>query len=227
MPLNKSKGNMYSWVDSTWNPIQGLCPHKCKYCYAKRTQNLTGKLRLKENYLKDDLGSGETIFVCSTTDMFSNGVAEEDILRVLEYCRKFDNKYLFQSKNTQRFNDFNIIHNFPENSILGTTIETNSFEILKAESQTIYPWKRANYLSFFEDFERMVTIEPIMKFDLDGMVHLIKMASPTWVNIGADSKGHNLPEPTWDEVMALVAELEKFTEIRHKSNLDRLKEKKA
>ncbi len=227
MPLNKSKGNMYSWVDFTWNPIQGICPHVCKYCYAKRAQHATGNIRLKENYLKDNLGSGRTIFVCSTTDMFADNVLEDSILRVLHHCRKFDNKYLFQSKNPQRFNSASIITKFPEKIILGTTIETSYALYTENHSRTSSPWNRANNLSFFRHCEKMVTIEPIMKFDLEGMVMLIKRAKPTWVNIGADSKGHNLPEPTWDEVMALVAELEKFTEIRHKSNLDRLKEKKA
>lgn len=226
MPLNKSKGNMYKWIDYTWNPIQGICPHACEYCYAKRTQQKTGKLRLKENYLKDNLGSGKTIFVCSTTDMFADEVLKSDILRVFEHCRKFNNTYLFQTKNTVRFNNYEIIHNFPKKIILGTTIETNKGTVLAFRSDTISPWKRANFLSFFKSHEKMVTIEPIIRFDLNEMVRIIKLANPKWVNIGADSKGHNLPEPTWGEVMALVAELEKFTEIRHKSNLDRLKEKR-
>ena len=46
---------------------------------------------------------------------------------------------------------------------------------------------------------------------------------PKSVNIGADSKRHNLPEPTMGEVLSLVAELtRRGIEVRKKFNLDRL-----
>jgi len=37
-----------------------------------------------------------------------------------------------------------------------------------------------------------------------------------------DEKGHDLPEPTWPEIEALVTGLEKFTTIREKHNLGRI-----
>jgi hypothetical protein len=36
MPLNPVKGNMYTWVNFTWNPIRGQCSHDCRYCYVKK-----------------------------------------------------------------------------------------------------------------------------------------------------------------------------------------------
>ncbi len=51
---------------------------------------------------------------------------------------------------------------------------------------------------------------------------MIKLIKPDWVNIGADSKGHNMPEPSKEKILALVKELEKFTEIKNKNNLQRL-----
>ena len=75
----------------------------------------------------------------------------------------------------------------------------------------------------FKGIETFVTIEPILDFDLDDLLGLIKSANPKWVNIGADSKGHNLPEPNYLKVLNLVDGLRSFTEIRKKSNLDRLK----
>jgi hypothetical protein len=69
---------------------------------------------------------------------------------------------------------------------------------------------------------KMVTIEPVMDFDLEPFVEMIKAIKPEWVNIGADSKNHNLPEPSKDKVFALISRLSQFTEIRRKSNLDRL-----
>ena len=70
--------------------------------------------------------------------------------------------------------------------------------------------------------ERMVTIEPIIDFDLNIIVDWIKRIKPKWVNIGADSKGHKLPEPSKEKIEALIKELKKFTEVRIKPNLNRL-----
>ena len=68
----------------------------------------------------------------------------------------------------------------------------------------------------------MVTIEPIMDFDLEVFYDWIRDARPAWVNIGADSKGHKLPEPSKEKIEALITELKKFTEVRIKPNLSRL-----
>ncbi len=36
MPLNETKGNMYGFVTHTWNPVKGICPHNCSYCYMRK-----------------------------------------------------------------------------------------------------------------------------------------------------------------------------------------------
>ena len=36
MGLNLSKGDMYKFVNYTWNPIKGKCLHDCSYCYMKQ-----------------------------------------------------------------------------------------------------------------------------------------------------------------------------------------------
>jgi hypothetical protein len=67
-----------------------------------------------------------------------------------------------------------------------------------------------------------VTIEPILEFNLEHMVTMIRRCNPKQVNIGSDSGNNNLPEPTKEKVLQLVAELEKFTVIHNKKNLSRL-----
>lgn len=61
--------NMYGWIDFTWNPIRGKCPHECVYCYMKRFPQK--ELSLDEKSFNDDLGENNTIFVGSSTDMFA------------------------------------------------------------------------------------------------------------------------------------------------------------
>jgi DNA repair photolyase len=178
-----------------------------------------GKLKFDEQELNTDLGKGNFIFVGSSCDMFAEEIPKEWIEKALEHCNKFDNKYLFQSKNPNGI--FIVKDILPKNSVIGTTIETNrNYKISKA------PHVIERALSLAEirkaGFETMVTIEPIMDFDVEDMVKIIKMAKPKWVNIGADSKKHNLPEPSKEKVLELIKRLKEFTEIRKKNNLGRL-----
>ena len=71
-------------------------------------------------------------------------------------------------------------------------------------------------------FKKYVTIEPIMDFDLPKFAQMIEMCNPVQVNIGADSGGHKLPEPPKEKVLGLISELEKFTKVVLKKNLNRI-----
>lgn len=71
-------------------------------------------------------------------------------------------------------------------------------------------------------YKTFVTVEPIMKFNLEHFVKMIRRCRPAQVNIGADSGGNNLPESTSDEIFALINELNKFTKVVLKSNLKRI-----
>lgn len=214
MPLNKQTGNMYSFITHTWGPIAGRCEHDCKYCYMKRFPQKD--VRLVEKELKTDLGKGNFIFVCSGTDMFADNIPDSWIEKVIQHCAGFENRYLFQSKNPRRFFEFG----FPKDRVFGTTIETNRHypEIM---GKSPLPDQRAYYMSKLKS-TRMITIEPILDFDLVDMIAMIGSIRPEWVNIGADSKGHGLPEPGREKIEELISELEKFTTVKIKTNLKRL-----
>ncbi len=218
MPFKKATGNMYSFIDYTWSPIRGRCSHSCSYCYVKRWGEQP-PLHLDEKDLETNLGEGNFIFVGHTIDLFAADVPTEWIIKVLAKCRNYENKYLFQSKNPERYSAFE--SRFPLNVILGTTIETNR-NIVKSKAPNVS--QRANALhglSVF-GFSTMVTIEPIFDFDLEDLVNLVITANPEWVNIGADSKGHGLPEPPKNKVEKLIETLRETTQIKLKGNLKRI-----
>ena len=217
MGLIESKGNMYTWTTHQWNPIGGDCIHDCKYCYVNRW----GKkppLNFKEKYLKDNLETGRRIFVVSGGDMFAENVPSDWIFKTLEHCNRFDNEYLYQSKNPYRFMEF--IEYFPVRSIFCTTIETN--RIYQEMGNTPSPKNRSDGMWLLDDYKRYVTIEPIMDFDLDELVNLIRLCHPEQISIGADSGNKNLPEPSKEKLLELIYELKKFTVIDQKRNLKRL-----
>ncbi len=222
MGLNKTNGHMYPWVTHTWNPLAGRCLHECGYCYMERgflgnLKKYNGNVELVDEELETNLGSDKIIFVGSATDLFGEWVPEQAIKGILNYCKEFSNTYLFQSKNPSRIAEF--VDFLPEESVVGTTLETNrNYHISKAPE----PYQR--YKDFLEVnwSRKMVSIEPIMDFDLEQFVEWIRTVNPEFVSIGADSKNNNLMEPDSEKIENLKEKIQEFTEIRAKRNLKRL-----
>lgn len=219
--LKEKKGNMYGFITNTFNAIIGICEHQCGYCYVSKMCPRLKPIRLEEKALEGSLGKDNFIFVGSGTDVFAKNVSSEWIMKVLDYCDKFDNKYLFQSKNPERFSEF-IEHPVFKKSVICTTIESNR---PYADSKAPSVEKRVSAIEAIKektDIDIYVTIEPIMDFDLLEMVDLIKRCSPVQVNIGADSKKTGLLEPSKEKIDVLIVELKKFTIVEEKDNLKRL-----
>lgn len=220
MGLNRQKGNMYPWVTHTYNVIKGRCPHDCPYCYCKHYYSglhPQPELHFDERELKVDLGEGNFIFVGSSCDMWAEAIPMQWIDKVLAKCQAHHNRYLFQSKNPRRFHYF--LDVIPLHSVLGTTIESNHSEVGLA------PLPYLRYQAMRElPGHKIISIEPVMDFELFTMVKWIQGIAPEFVSIGADSKGHHLPEPPPEKLNKLIEELAKFTDVRVKDNLKRLRQ---
>ena len=229
--LNKPSGNMYPWA-WTWNPIGGKCIHQCLYCYVSKAiaprlkrfgnEKYYGKPLLIESELKTSLkkpDDGKVIFVEACGDLFARNIPSEYIWQVIRHCEEYpENTYLFQSKNPMRFDEFC----FHVPVILGTTLESNKvYDISKAPSVI----NRYVVMKHYK-LRKMISIEPILDFNLDIFVRMIKEINPSFVSIGADSKNVlkklNIPEPSSEKTQKFIAELEKVTEVRTKKNLGRL-----
>jgi len=173
-------------------------------------------IRLDEKDLYTKLGEGNFIFVGSSTDMFAEDVPQEWIDRVFEVCVKYpDNTYLFQSKNPRRLCAPDVPF------VFGTTIESN-WPYPNSLAPDVA--ERAEYMHKYSKvgIRTMVTIEPIMDFDIDEMVEVIEYCNPEWVNVGADSGGNHLPEPSRRDIEKLIQRLSRFTEVKQKANLARI-----
>jgi hypothetical protein len=125
-----------------------------------------------------------------------------------------DNEYVFQSKNPRRLTDMIGGRNW----IRGTTIESDYWHTAMAAAPRP-PARFVDYLDF-------ITVEPIMAFSA-AFAYTLLALRPHFINIGADSKGCGLPEPTTEEVRRFVDELRSGgarhgIEIKLKSNLARL-----
>jgi hypothetical protein len=145
------------------------------------------------------------MFTCSSGDIaFCDDTPYLE--KIVDTIRQKPNKtFLMQSKDPKTFNRTI----FPDNVILGTTLEANRDELGEAISKA--PILSQRYKDFLEVRHglKMVTIEPVMGFDMDVMVDWIENINPCMVWLGYDSGKNRLVEPELEKVKSLHWELAK------------------
>jgi len=163
--------------------------------------------------------SAKIIFVCGDSDIrFAPLWYMEKIIKSIEeHNKKCPYKtYYFQSKDPKCFKP--ILHLLPKNAIILTTLETNKDEGYEKISKASKPSVR--FKEFLElDYPRkVVTIEPIMDFELEIFIDWIYQIKPEYVWIGFNSKPKKvqLPEPSLSKTEQFIDRLKKFTEVRGK-----------
>lgn len=239
MGLVKSNGNMYTWVSHMHAHLKGACSHECSYCYAPkgcqdRKDTYSGPVWLDMDELEVSYApmKGEkerVIFIDHMNDLFAEDVKSHMIRKVLKHCAQFlMNKYVFQTKNPQRYDEFMpqlmALNDWSQGVMLGATIETNrsTASISKAPPQINRLVSLVN-LCRSTMFQPFITVEPILDMDVDVFVDWLLMIRPMFVNIGADSKNCNLPEPDARKITRLIERLRcAGIEIREKHNLARI-----
>lgn len=211
--------NMYALSVRQWNPFVG-CKHNCSYCkpsfqaqlkrWAKSHCRLCyeyephfHKERLTQNLPKT--GYMQFIFCCANGDIAF--CPDQHIEEIISAIRTFyyDRIFLLQSKDPRVFLRFK----FPKNVILGTTIETNQERIAAMFSKAPKPYSRYFAMRTLEHPLKMVTVEPIKRFDLDIMVKWITDINPCMVWMGYDSKTAGQHEPSLGDFRRLHWELSK------------------
>lgn len=209
--------NMYETSVKQWNPFVG-CKFNCEYC---KTSFQRQAKRQKQNCLKcyeytphehperlkaslPATEPGEFIFTCANADIsFCSTVF---LNKIVDRIKKEPAKtFLIQSKNPKTFARIK----FPDNVILGTTIETNRDDIYKKIANAPAPSRRFEAFKVIDHKRKMVTCEPVMDFDLDIMIDWITQLKPELVWIGYDSKKGNLMEPSREKAESLGNALER------------------
>ena len=209
-----TRSNMYALSVQQWNPWDG-CNHECEYCkpsFQRGTRRwgmgqgncqlcctLTPHLhpeRLDQSLRKT--GFMQFIFTCSSGDIAS---CPTDYLKkiVAVMCNNKDKTFLLQTKDPKTFDRVD----FPQNVVLGITLETNHDDLSRAVSKAPAPSERYEVFKDLKYKRKMLTLEPIMQFDLDTMVRWIGDIDPCMVWLGYDSKNTGLPAPDLAQVKEL------------------------
>jgi len=213
--LNKKKnGKMFNIVTATWNPISG-CLYNCNYCWARELA-LT-KLKKSKRYAKGfkpslnesefhvKFGKGDIIFVSDMGDMFGDFVPDKWIKQVLDHIRQFpEADFLFMTKNPERY--LKLQPYIPDNTILGATIETTIDEIVQTDKVSNAPLPVCRYeaMKALDWNRKMVSIEPILDFDLNKFSKWIEEINPFIVYVGYDNYCYKLREPTLKNTNELI-----------------------
>ena len=220
--MKKGIGNTYSGTYSS-DHVKGLghCFFNCRYCHKNKRFNKVAPHRLNEDALCEDLGSGLTVFVASGSDLCAPNITDHERLRVLDHCASYpDNTYWIQSKAPEVLTSKQMFLEHPvwACAYLGTTIETNRDYHL---SQAPNVEHRADALATAAEYDirTYVTLEPLVEFDLEPLVDLVKRCQPSFVHIGRNTRRQVvLPEPARYQVIELIQRLTEFTTVNVKHN---------
>jgi len=143
------------------------------------------------------LGDNFIFFPSSGDPAFAS---PHEMQTAIDYTRKYsDCTFFIQSKNPECF----LPYKFPENVILGITLETDLrlyhtpslFTMYQQISKAPIPIERTNHFEDVKHKRKMVTIEPILDFKVSILTAWIYRINPEIIYIGYDNHNCKLPEP--------------------------------
>jgi len=216
---------MFPFITKTVNPLGGDC-YQCKYCYIHGIKGMkrrfvrlrdkySGDFKLYDQVLDKRYGENDFIFFCDCIDYLHPKVPTSWIRAIFEWIeRSPKTKFLSLTKNPDRYFDFQ--HELPTNMILGCTIESDIPypELSKApiqDSRINIMESIANSVNLFQ-YERLISIEPILKFNTGyrSFYNKLSFTIPDIIVIGYDNHNCKLPEPSLAETKSLINLLEQL-----------------
>lgn len=120
----KLKKTRIEWSDYSLNPIKGLCPMACPYCYARRMYKRfkwNPKIRFDPNVMRDtcNISKPSKFFIGSTMELFGDWVKPKWLKSIFAWIKKTDmHTYIFLTKCPDRLHLWNP---FPDNVWVGVS----------------------------------------------------------------------------------------------------------
>jgi len=220
----QTRTHMYAET-KTWNPYVG-CYHDCIYCKVSFQRQLKrwGKHNCIDCYnytphyhperLKR-IPSSKIVFVCGDGDIAFCSLGY--MCKIIHYIsmhqkRCSDKVFYFQSKDWETLSTTSprsvpeIINDGVDNAIIIETLETNRDDNYRAISRAPPPTRRHKAFKEIIFPRKVITIEPILDFDLDPFFKMITETEPEYVWIGYNSKPNliQLPEPSLEQTTRLI-----------------------
>jgi hypothetical protein len=206
----------------TWNPAVG-CEWGCVYCkdsFQAILKRFMGKKcegckTYKPHYHPERLNripSGkQNIFVFGNGDIafYDEEFVIKTIMLIPAYISRHPNNakktFYFQSKDPLVFEKYLDYFKTIPNITLITTLETNRDEGYNKISKAPPPSERALDFKTLDFPRKIVTVEPILDFDLGDFFWMLKNINPLMIYMGYNSrpKKITLPEPSLEKFYGL------------------------
>ncbi len=190
------------WADFSINPIKGLCPMACPYCYARRMYK---RFKWDETIRFDRLGldasrkGGAKIFVGSTMELFGDWIKVEWLESIFKWCRIYEeDTFIFLTKRPENLARWSP---FPRNVWVGTSV-TNHEQLIKASV----------HLAEIEAQVKFASVEPMLP-ELDTLVEgywLGLSESVNWLIFGCQTQPVRYPKA---ETIRLAIDCADYTKV--------------
>ncbi len=177
--MNRTK---IEWCDYTINPVKGLCPMACSYCYARamyKRFKWNPEIRYERPlmYIEPfNIKTPSRIFVGSTIELFGDWIKREWLEHIFEMVRYYkQHTFIFLTKQPQNLPKWSP---FPENCWVGiTAIDATMFYDGMAE------------LNKIKATVKFVSFEPLLDQINGGeceaeRLDLLEFVGISWVIIG-------------------------------------------
>ena len=209
-------GNMYENT-ATWNPFVG-CLFDCIYCKTSFQAILHrfGKCHQCRTYYphahpeRGKIPNNPIVFIGGTGDIsYANPQFVKTVLIAVNLHAKThpNQTYYLQSKDPLCLTQY--VPYLNNQYVLLTTLETNRDQGYEQISRAPPPSVRARDFKAVPWNRKIITIEPIMDFDEDRFLEIVKHINPEAVYIGFNSKRRPiLPEPSMEKTLKFIHTLE-------------------
>ena len=190
--MNKTK---IEFCNYTINPVKGLCPMACEYCYARAMyKRFKWNPEIRYIGMRDggpqNLPVESRVFVGSTFELFGDWVKPEWMQGILDYCKMMNRiTWIFLTKQPQNLIKFSP---YPPNVWLGVSATDNEMAF-NASCNLISVEAKVKFISF----------EPL-RGRIGPAVLSLLTEKIKWVIIGAQTPRSEDTFPKWAWVREII-----------------------
>ncbi len=206
------------WADYTINPVKGLCPMACPYCYARRMYKRfkwNPEIRMEPDWMEDLPKKPSRVFIGSTMELFGDWVEEWMWDSIWQYVNGYpQHTFIFLTKQPQNLIKWSP---FPKNCWVGVSA-TNTEMFLKACSDLEEVQARVKFIS----------VEPLLDWNFNWnqtyLTNSLKRADISWLILGQQTLVNKatMPKIGWIQDILVAASNAGNIPVFMKNNLEPL-----
>lgn len=194
--MSKSK---IEWCDYTINPVKGLCPMACSYCYARRMYKRfkwNPEVRWEPEHLLDLnlMPNGSKVFIGSTIELFGEWVKEKWLQDLFYWWipRYPQHTFIFLTKKPENLIKWNP---FPENCWVGVSATDNEMFC-----------RAVSYLGEIKASVRFISLEPLLDEITTAypLERVLKHFNINWLIIGQQTPVSAKTMPTVESITEIM-----------------------